>query len=51
MSALFRTQLVLMLFEQDIDGDSVPLFGYGQHVSDDRAFAVRLSNTRWTVRR
>lgn len=38
MTPLFRTQLVLMLFD---------LFAYGQHVRDERAFAMRLGKARW----
>lgn len=38
MSRLFRTQLVLMLFGA---------WGFGCHVSDPRAFALRLARSRW----
>ena len=35
---LFRTQLVLMLFGE---------YAFGDHVSDPRAFALRLSRVPW----
>ncbi len=38
MSALFRTQLVLMVLGR---------YAYGDHVSDPRAFALRLSRAAW----
>lgn len=41
MSALFRTQLVLMIFGA---------YAYGDHVSDPRAFPMRLSRIHWHVR-
>jgi hypothetical protein len=41
VSALFRTQLVLMLFG---------VYAYGDHVSDPRAFPLRLSRIHWRVR-
>lgn len=40
MSALFRTQLVLMIFGA---------YAYGDHVSDPRAFPLRLSRVHWRV--
>jgi hypothetical protein len=41
MTPLFRTQLVLMLFG---------LWGFGEHVSDPRAFTLRLHRCAWRVR-
>jgi hypothetical protein len=38
LSALFRTQLVLMIFGA---------YAYGDHVSDPRAFPMRLSRIDW----
>lgn len=40
MTKLFRTQLVLMLFGA---------YGFGDHVTDPRAFTQRLHRRRWTV--
>jgi hypothetical protein len=40
LSALFRTQLVLMIFGA---------YAYGDHVSDPRAFPLRLSRVHWRV--
>lgn len=50
LRGLFRTQLVLMLFEQRILDEWVPLFAYGEHVSDPRAFGIRLSHCAWRLR-
>jgi hypothetical protein len=41
VSALFLTQLVLMIFGA---------YAYGDHVSDPRAFSMRLSRIHWRVR-
>lgn len=38
MSRLFRTQFVLMIFGA---------YGYGDHVSDPRAFPMRLARVAW----
>jgi hypothetical protein len=37
---LFRTQLVLMIFGA---------YDYGDHVSDPRAFPMRLSRVAWRI--
>lgn len=41
VSKLFRTQLVLMLFD---------LWDFGEHVVDPRAFELRLERSAWRVR-
>jgi hypothetical protein len=41
VSPIFRTQLVLMIFGA---------YAYGDHVSDPRAFPMRLSRVHWRVR-
>lgn len=40
ITSLFRTQLVLMLFD---------LWGFGEYVSDPRAFELRLRRCAWRV--